>query len=166
MPVPITSDPVAASGSAGHLDVFARGADNALWHQEYDGTWHPWESLGGTLASAPVAVSWAIESALGRVDVFAQDPSNVLLHLYKWVGINWGKEAIPLPWPLTLDAQALLASGWNPVPFREFIVKIHSRCDLSCDYCYMYEMADQSWRDRPRRMSAEIAGHAAGYNQL
>jgi len=58
---------------------------------------------------------------------------------------------------LTLDISALLASGWNPVPFREFIVKIHSRCDLSCDYCYMYEMADQSWRDRPRRMSGEIA---------
>jgi uncharacterized protein len=50
-----------------------------------------------------------------------------------------------------------MASGWHPVPFREFIVKIHSRCDLSCDYCYMYEMADQSWRARPRRMSAEIA---------
>jgi uncharacterized protein len=50
-----------------------------------------------------------------------------------------------------------MADGWNPIPFREFIVKIHSRCDLSCDYCYMYEMADQSWRDQPRRMSAETA---------
>jgi uncharacterized protein len=56
-----------------------------------------------------------------------------------------------------LDVAALVAGGWNPVPFREFIVKIHSRCDLSCDYCYMYEMADQSWRDKPRRMSREIA---------
>jgi uncharacterized protein len=59
-------------------------------------------------------------------------------------------------WPATLDVTALLAEGWTPAPFREFIVKIHSRCDLACDYCYMYEMADQSWRDRPRRMSAEI----------
>jgi uncharacterized protein len=50
-----------------------------------------------------------------------------------------------------------MATGWRPAPFREFIVKVHSRCDLSCDYCYMYEMADQSWRDRPRRMSLEIA---------
>jgi uncharacterized protein len=64
-------------------------------------------------------------------------------------------------WPLTLDVPALIAGGWNPSPFREFIVKIHSRCDLSCDYCYMYEMADQSWRDRPRRMPAEIAGYTA-----
>jgi uncharacterized protein len=54
-----------------------------------------------------------------------------------------------------------MANGWNPVPFREFIVKVHSRCDLSCDYCYMYEMADQSWRDQPRRMSAEIAEYTA-----
>jgi uncharacterized protein len=60
-------------------------------------------------------------------------------------------------WPATLDVIALRAGGWNPVPFREFIVKIHSRCDLACDYCYMYEMADQSWREQPRRMSIETA---------
>jgi uncharacterized protein len=64
-------------------------------------------------------------------------------------------------WPATLDVAALMADGWNPVPFREFIVKIHSRCDLACDYCYMYEMADQSWREQPRRMSREVAEHTA-----
>jgi uncharacterized protein len=62
-----------------------------------------------------------------------------------------------IEWPSTLDVSALMADGWSPIPFREFIVKIHSRCDLSCDYCYMYQMADQSWRDQPRRMPAEIA---------
>jgi uncharacterized protein len=66
-----------------------------------------------------------------------------------------------LEWPSTLDVHALLADGWRPVPFREFVVKIHSRCDLSCDYCYMYEMADQSWRERPRRMSHEVAEQTA-----
>jgi uncharacterized protein len=48
-----------------------------------------------------------------------------------------------LEWPLTLDVPALMATGWKPIPFREFVIKIHSRCDLSCDYCYMYEMVDQ-----------------------
>ncbi|WP_051836099.1 FxsB family cyclophane-forming radical SAM/SPASM peptide maturase [Streptomyces sp. NRRL WC-3742] len=38
------------------------------------------------------------------------------------------------------------------VPFRQFLLKIHSRCNLACSYCYVYEAADQSWRDRPRRM--------------
>src|ERR1700676_5559974 len=66
-----------------------------------------------------------------------------------------------LEWPSTLDVPGLIANGWNPVPFREFIVKVHSRCDLSCDYCYMYEMADQSWRDQPRRMSPDIAQYTA-----
>ena len=62
-----------------------------------------------------------------------------------------------LEWPASLDVSSLLATGWRPLPFREFIVKVHSRCDLSCDYCYMYEMADQSWRSQPRSMSAETA---------
>ena len=52
-----------------------------------------------------------------------------------------------------MDVPALLAGGWRPRPFREFILKIHSRCDLSCDYCYMYELADRSWRNRPARMA-------------
>src|SRR5580692_5031920 len=62
-----------------------------------------------------------------------------------------------LAWPASLDVPGLLEEGWRPSPFREFIVKVHSRCDLSCDYCYMYEMADQSWRDQPRAMSEQTA---------
>ncbi|MEU9870027.1 FxsB family cyclophane-forming radical SAM/SPASM peptide maturase [Actinomadura sp. NPDC048021] len=71
-------------------------------------------------------------------------------------------------WPATLSVQSLLEQGWRPTPFREFVLKVHSRCNLACDYCYMYEMADQSWRRQPRRMSratldrtaARIAEHA------
>ena len=66
-----------------------------------------------------------------------------------------------LEWPFTLDIPGLMARGWRPTSFSEFVVKVHSRCDLACDYCYMYEMADQSWRDRPRRMSVEIARRTA-----
>jgi uncharacterized protein len=47
------------------------------------------------------------------------------------------------------------------VPFREFVLKIHSRCDLACDYCYMYEMADQSWRTQPKRMTPAVAERTA-----
>jgi uncharacterized protein len=65
-------------------------------------------------------------------------------------------------WPSTLDVSALLADGWRPTPFREFVLKIHSRCDLACDYCYMYEMADQSWRRQPARMPRAVLDQAAG----
>ena len=62
---------------------------------------------------------------------------------------HWAK------WPSTQDIDHLRADGWQPAPFREFILKVHSRCNLSCRYCYMYEMADQSWRSQPKRMSRE-----------
>jgi len=57
----------------------------------------------------------------------------------------------PVPdWPdRTLDVAALRASGWRPTPFRDVVLKVHQRCNLACDYCYVYEMADQSWRTRP-----------------
>jgi uncharacterized protein len=53
-------------------------------------------------------------------------------------------------------------------PIRQFVLKIHGRCDLACDYCYVYTLADQRWRSRPRAMSratmrdtaARIAEHA------
>ncbi|UBU13643.1 FxsB family cyclophane-forming radical SAM/SPASM peptide maturase [Nonomuraea gerenzanensis] len=66
-----------------------------------------------------------------------------------------GRPALP-EWPLTLDLAALVDRGWRPTPFRQFILKIHSRCDLACTYCYMYEMADQSWRSRPPRMAPDV----------
>jgi len=71
------------------------------------------------------------------------------------------RPGLALEWPSTLDIPSLIAEGWNPLPFTDFVIKLHSRCDLSCDYCYMYEMADQSWRERPARMSAETASHTA-----
>jgi uncharacterized protein len=63
------------------------------------------------------------------------------------------EQAQATEWPQNLDVQALLGQGWRPTPFREFILKVHSRCNLACDYCYMYEMADQSWRRQPRKMA-------------
>ena len=45
----------------------------------------------------------------------------------------------------------------NNVPgITSFLIKIASRCNLACDYCYMYEHADQSWRAQPPLMSDEI----------
>ncbi|WP_323747502.1 FxsB family cyclophane-forming radical SAM/SPASM peptide maturase [Catenulispora rubra] len=40
-------------------------------------------------------------------------------------------------------------------------MKIQSRCNLACAYCYMYEHADQSWRTRPVAMSDEIVASLA-----
>ncbi|WP_244223979.1 radical SAM/SPASM protein FxsBH, inactivated beta-hydroxylase extension form [Streptomyces tirandamycinicus] len=47
------------------------------------------------------------------------------------------------------------------VPFREIVLKVHSRCDLACDHCYIYEHADQSWRTRPKALSDEAISWTA-----
>jgi uncharacterized protein len=47
------------------------------------------------------------------------------------------------------------------IPLSQFVVKVHSRCDLACDHCYVYESADQSWRTQPKVMSAEVVAKAA-----
>jgi uncharacterized protein len=76
-------------------------------------------------------------------------------------------------WPDNLlDVALARTQGHRPRPFREFVLKIHQRCNLACDYCFVYTMADQSWRDRPPAMPAEvwraaarrIARHARAHN--
>ncbi|MFA1548526.1 FxsB family cyclophane-forming radical SAM/SPASM peptide maturase [Actinomadura chokoriensis] len=75
------------------------------------------------------------------------------------MGVRSGEPG--MEWPDALDVRALLEDGWRPTPIRDFILKVHSRCNLSCDYCYMYEMADQGWRRQPRRMSRQVLEWAA-----
>jgi len=48
-----------------------------------------------------------------------------------------------------------------PVPLSQYVLKIHSRCDLACDHCYVYESADQSWRGRPVVISDETVARTA-----
>ncbi|MFC7303180.1 FxsB family cyclophane-forming radical SAM/SPASM peptide maturase [Streptomyces monticola] len=48
----------------------------------------------------------------------------------------------------------------NP-PFRAFILKVANRCNIDCDYCYVFNSEDQSWRKLPTRMSVEVARTAA-----
>lgn len=49
----------------------------------------------------------------------------------------------------------------GPIPFRQFIVKMHGRCNLACTYCYLYEGPDGSWRDRPAAASAAVLDRTA-----
>jgi len=59
-----------------------------------------------------------------------------------------------------------------PVTVSQYVLKVHSRCDLACDHCYVYEHADQSWRTKPRTISPptaeltarRIAEHAATHD--
>jgi uncharacterized protein len=60
------------------------------------------------------------------------------------------------PWPYgELDIAEQWAGGWRPTPVQDVVLKVHQRCNLACDYCYVYTQEDRSWHDRPAVMSAE-----------
>ncbi|MFE2279178.1 FxsB family cyclophane-forming radical SAM/SPASM peptide maturase [Streptomyces sp. NPDC059454] len=78
---------------------------------------------------------------------------------------------MPLPFPApsphpmwphrALDVAGLRRSGVRPLPFRQFVLKVHSRCNLACTYCYVYRGADQSWRERPPRVPDRVVSRTA-----
>jgi hypothetical protein len=82
----ITADPDISSWGPGRLDVFARGAGNALYHKSYASAtgWSIWENLGGILTSGPGAVSWGTN----RIDVVARATDNTVSH-WAWDGSSW-----------------------------------------------------------------------------
>ncbi|MEU6242212.1 FxsB family cyclophane-forming radical SAM/SPASM peptide maturase [Streptomyces sp. NPDC047024] len=66
------------------------------------------------------------------------------------------------PWPhRLLDVPALRRAGTAPVPLRQFVLKLNSRCNLLCSYCYVYNAADTSWRGRPPRVTPQVLARSA-----
>jgi uncharacterized protein len=49
----------------------------------------------------------------------------------------------------------------KPVPIYTFLLKVASRCNIDCDYCYVYRLADQSWQLQPHFMADEIVEFCA-----
>lgn len=80
----ISSAPDAASQAPGSLDVFARGAGDAVWQRSSrSGQWGSWQSVGGSTISAPGVVAWDA----GRLDLFVRGTDNGLWH--KWWAGSW-----------------------------------------------------------------------------
>src|ERR1041384_248663 len=41
-------------------------------------------------------------------------------------------------------------------PLSQVILKVASRCNLNCSYCYVYHKADTSWQARPALMPEAV----------
>lgn len=72
-----------------------------------------------------------------------------------------------IEWPESTAETIAIPPNWSPTHFREYILKIHGRCNLRCDYCYMYTMTDQDWRSQPMKMTprtiVQVASRLAEY---
>jgi len=42
------------------------------------------------------------------------------------------------------------------VPISGYVIKVASRCNLNCSYCYEYNMGDSSWKKMPKYMEEEV----------
>ena len=64
----------------GHMEVFALGADHAIWHthlnQSTDTAWAPWASLGGSMSTGAAPILWND----GHAEIFATDASGAAWH--------------------------------------------------------------------------------------
>lgn len=40
--------------------------------------------------------------------------------------------------------------------YTELILKVSGRCNLNCDYCYVFNKGDKSYMREPVRMSEEL----------
>lgn len=101
----------AVSWGSGRLDLFVRGANNAILHKYFDGTnWEPsisgWESLGGATTGDISAVSWGP----GRLDVFIRGLDNMVYHKC-FDGANWGPTWEWIGGPV---AGEVSAASWGP----------------------------------------------------
>src|SRR4051794_1000945 len=98
---------------------------------------------GGSCAPPPRwrnSLDWYIEEALrGHVTGTAGSYA---------FGSYGGHDLALRPGEVDIDA--------DPRPFVHFVVKVASRCNIKCSYCYMYEHADQSWRTQPQFMSDAV----------
>ena len=48
----------------------------------------------------------------------------------------------------------LSTSTYSPIAC--YVLKVASRCNLNCTYCYMYNLADKSYRQQPAVMSQQV----------
>ncbi|HEY5815330.1 MAG TPA: hypothetical protein VIS95_03215 [Solirubrobacterales bacterium] len=84
-----TSDPDALTAGQGHIEVFARGSDGALWTRSYDNfKWNSWSSVASSIVGGPGA-TWGggKATAIARL-------TNATVHSWwwdgSWLGYNLG----------------------------------------------------------------------------
>lgn len=86
-----TSAPAIVESAQGRIDIFVRGADNALWHRwRENGVWNWWVSRGGVLTSGPDAIGTTSMVGTLEIKVVVRGADNGLYMLtYRPTSSRW-----------------------------------------------------------------------------
>ena len=83
----VTSNIATGRNADGRMEIFARGTDNALWHNWQtapNNGWSGWGSLGGAITTDPTVIN----NADGRMEVFARGTDNAVWHRWQTAPSN------------------------------------------------------------------------------
>lgn len=128
LPVGMKSAPSVAAPAPGRIDVVVQGGDDQVWHLYYHAPsgWSQWETLGGTVDSAPTCCWWGFTG----FHVFVRGLDGQVWHTYfasdgsrgaGWYNPDnpavsgWGKDVPPHPKGHLTSAPVALADGSSRV---------------------------------------------------
>ncbi|MFC0432239.1 trypsin-like serine protease [Kutzneria buriramensis] len=150
--IPVSGAPAVTSSASGRIDLFAKGADNVLYHRTYqNNAWSAAESLGDGMASEPAVVSWAP----GRFDVFARGYDNSLQH--KWFDGSWH------PWESLggIIKYAPTVASWGPGRLDVFAVGVNDAL-----HHMAFDGAWHDWENLGGTLTASPAAVSWGPNRI
>jgi uncharacterized protein len=58
----------------------------------------------------------------------------------------------------TLSVEVGLMDAFAEQPLRQIVLKVASRCNLNCSYCYIYNGEDTGYLSQPKKISDEVYG--------
>lgn len=62
---------------------------------------------------------------------------------------------------MTLTREPNASPTIPPTTLDTVLLKVASRCNLDCRYCYLYHMGDEGWREQPKLMPLSVVESAA-----
>lgn len=73
----------------------------------------------------------------------------------EYIRFEWEAAGVRIFQPVLMPG--LLQTPDYAEALSQGVLKLHDRCDLACEYCYVYEHADQSRRSHPAVMPCAAA---------
>src|SRR5207237_6085694 len=65
--------------------------------------------------------------------------------------------------PIQLDTRSLGAIQMTELEVIEVVLKVTERCNINCDYCYMFNMGNDDYKRLPKRIALSTVHSLANF---